>query len=324
MPRRPRLDLEGTLQHVMVRGIDRASIFRGDTDRRNFLDRLGKIVEETNTCIYAWALVPNHFHLLVRSSQAGLPTFMRRLLTGYAIAFNLRHKRRGHLFQNRYKSIVCEEDPYFLELVRYIHLNPLRSHLVKDFGQLDSYPWSGHRALLGRARIAWQDCDYVLSWFGTKEKAAREAYRKFVAQGASQGQRPELTGGGLVRSLGGIGEIMRLKGKDRPLTDDRILGSGKFVQQLIKKVDPTGKSHISLPDSIARMHSMITSRCKDEGLTLEALTAGSKAGRIPRIRAGLAWQIFDELGLSYAEIARALGVSTSGVSRMIARRSKSR
>jgi len=74
---------------------------------------------------------------------------------------------------------------------------------------------------------------------------------------------------------------MRLKGKDRPLTDDRILGSGKFVQQLIKKVDPTGKSHISLPDSIARMHSMITSRCKDEGLTLEALTAGARQGEFP-------------------------------------------
>jgi putative transposase len=308
----------------MVRGIDRTSIFRDTKDRQDFLDRLGKIGEETGTRIYAWALIPNHFHLLLRSGPAGLSTFMGRLLTGYAITFNLRHKRRGHLFQNRYKSIVCEEDPYFIELVRYIHLNPLRAHLVETVDRLDSYPWSGHTVLLGKSRVPWQDCDYVLLWFGKRERSAKEAYRKFVERGALQGRRPALTGGGLTRSLGGMEKVVRLKGRDRPLTDERILGTGEFVRQLIEKADRLRNPHLSLPQRIERMAQTIAARCRHEGISLEALTAGSKAGSIPKVRSDLARQVFDELGLSYAEIGRALGVSTSGVSRMMAKRSKSR
>ena len=87
---------------------------------------------------------------------------MRRLLTGYAQGFNRRHRRRGHLFQNRYKSIVCEEDPYLLELVRYIHLNPLGGLLVKSLGELDRYPRSGHRVLIGGGESEWQERNYGL------------------------------------------------------------------------------------------------------------------------------------------------------------------
>src|SRR5512141_1395019 len=130
MPRQARLDAPGTLHHVIVRGVDRGAIVKDDADREGFIARLGDVAQATGTAVYAWALLPNHGHLLVRSGAAGLPLFMRRLLTGYAVTFNHRHKRTGHLFQNRYKSIVCEEDNYFRELVRYIHLNPLRAKLA--------------------------------------------------------------------------------------------------------------------------------------------------------------------------------------------------
>jgi putative transposase len=112
MPRKPRLDVPGTLHHVIVRGIEQSPVFTDDQDRQHFKERLEKLVDETGTKIYAWAMIPNHFHLLVRSSPKGLPTFMRRLLTGYATKFNKRHKRHGHLFQNRYRSIICDEEPY--------------------------------------------------------------------------------------------------------------------------------------------------------------------------------------------------------------------
>lgn len=131
MPRLARLDALGVLQHVIARGIGRREIFTDDKDRQSFLDRLGGILGETNTECFAWALIPNHFHLLVRTGLAPLSQVMRRLLTGHAVVFNRRHRRSGHLFQNRYKSVVCEEDPYLLELVRYIHLNPLRAGIVK-------------------------------------------------------------------------------------------------------------------------------------------------------------------------------------------------
>ena len=124
MPRQARLDAPGTLHHVIVRGLERGMIVRDDTDRDAFVTRLGDLAQGSGTAIYAWALLPNHAHLLLRSGPRGLSRFMRRLLTGYAINFNRRHKRVGYLFQNRYKSIVCEEDAYFRELVRYIHLLP--------------------------------------------------------------------------------------------------------------------------------------------------------------------------------------------------------
>ncbi len=152
MPRQARLDASGLLQHVMARGIERRKIFRDDKDRKAFLDRLAIILEETQTQCYAWTLIPSHFHLLLRTGPTPLSKVMRRLMTGYAVTFNKRHRRSGHLFQNRYKSIACEEDPYLLELIRYIHLNPLRAGLVNDLKELDKYSWTGHSAILGRCK----------------------------------------------------------------------------------------------------------------------------------------------------------------------------
>ena len=118
MPRTARIDIPGTLYHVMARGIERRDIFEDDEDRHYFVQRLSSLLEDTGTSCFAWTLLPNHIHILVRPSKVKLATFMRRLLTGYAVTFNLRHGRSGHLFQNRYKSIICEEDAYLLELVR--------------------------------------------------------------------------------------------------------------------------------------------------------------------------------------------------------------
>ena len=136
MPRQSRLDAPGALHHIIVRGIARSEIFADDRDRHDFLDRLGAIVEETDTGCYAWALIPNHFHLLLRTGNVPIATVMRRLLTGHAARYNRRHRRSGHLFQNRYKSILCQADSYLLELVRYIHLNPLRAKLVENMDSL--------------------------------------------------------------------------------------------------------------------------------------------------------------------------------------------
>ena len=144
MPRQSRIDAPGALHHVIARGIERRNIFRDDQGRYNFLERMGALAEGTATVCYAWALIPNHFHLLLRTGTAPIATFMRRLLTGHAVSFNRRHRRHGHLFQNRYKSILCQEDSYLLELVRYIHLNPLRAKLVADMDALGEIPvlWS--------------------------------------------------------------------------------------------------------------------------------------------------------------------------------------
>jgi hypothetical protein len=180
-----------------------------------------------------------HAHLLIFSGKTGLSAFMRKLLTGYAVRFNRRHRRVGHLFQNRYKSVVCEENPYLLELVRYIHLNPLRGSVVKDWEELlKTYRWSGHGVLAGKFRNDWQETEYVLRLFGGERKKAIRIYLRFMKEGKDMGRRPELVGGGLIQSLGGWSKVISLRhGGEKQEYDSRILGSGEFVQALLREAD---------------------------------------------------------------------------------------
>ena len=173
MARQARIDAPGALHRIICRGIERGRIFLDDADRDHFVERLATVLSETSTSCFAWALIPNHFHLLVRTGSVPISVVMRRLLTGYAVHFNRRHHRSGHLFQNRYKSILCQQDPYLLELVRYIHLNPLRARIISDLSELDRYPYSGHSRLVGTIDDGWQDTESVLILFAESGRSAR-------------------------------------------------------------------------------------------------------------------------------------------------------
>ena len=161
MPRQPRLDASGALHHVMGRGIEKVRIFKQDSDREDFVVRLAGLCREGYIMVLAWSLMPNHFHLLVRTGRQPIHKSMKKLLTGYVVNFNRRHKRYGHLFQNRYKSILCEEEPYLLELTRYIHLNPLRSGIVSGLEELNRYPWTGHSAIMGFVEASWEEKERI-------------------------------------------------------------------------------------------------------------------------------------------------------------------
>jgi len=180
MPRQSRIDTTGGLHHIIARGIERRKIFEDDQDRYDFLENLGLILEQTETTCFAWSLMSNHFHLLLRTGAVPIAAVMRRLLSGHAIRYNRHHHRHGHLFQNRYKSILCQEDCYLLELVRYIHLNPLRAKLVAGMDQLDQYPFSGHGVIIGKHEQPWQNIEKVLLHFGKRSDSARCKYREFV------------------------------------------------------------------------------------------------------------------------------------------------
>jgi hypothetical protein len=171
---------------------------------------------------------------------------MRRLLTGHAAYFNRRHRRHGKLFQNRYKSILCQEDAYLLELVRYIHLNPIRARLVSDLKSLDKWTYSGHSALVGKRETPWQDSAYVLRLFGEYLSAGRKKYREYVEKGVDQGKRPELTGGGLIRSMGGWAAVTMLRNTMRMKSDERILGDGDFVEEVLKTAEEQFESRYIL------------------------------------------------------------------------------
>ena len=320
MPRQARLDAPGTVHHVILRGLERGQIVADAQDREAFVARLGDLAAATGTTVYAWALLPNHAHLLLRSGAQGLPQFMRRVLTGYALGYNRRHKRVGHLFQNRYKSIVVEEEPYFRELVRYIHLNPLRARLVPDLPHLDRYAWCGHAGILGRPSHPWQDRAYVLSWFGRAERGALRAYREFLREGLPQGRRPELVGGGLVRSLGGWAEVRAIRQRaDRVLADERILGTGRFVERMLAAGDARQQTQRARGPRLREAQALIRRQCRQAQLGPEELRMGSRRRRIAAVRAHLAVHLVTQLGLSLADTARQLGVSTSGIAKAVAR-----
>ncbi len=321
MPRQARLDTPGTLHHVIIRGIGKRRIVDDRKDQENFVSRIGEIASDTSTEIYAWALLTNHGHILLRSGPLGLSSYMRRLLTGYAISYNLRHQRHGHLFQNRYKSIVCEEEPYFLELVRYIHLNPLRAGLVNSLAGLDGYKWSGHSVLMGKYKNEWQDRDYVLQRFGEVEKAARDGYRKYLADGMGQGQRPNLVGGGLVRSLGGWSEVKGLRRSGiRELADDRILGSGEFVKRIIEEAEENVRIRFTANEKEEKIGQVIALICKEEGVNIKELRAGGRRRPVALARRRITQILVGEYGVTLAEAARQLGVSTAAISLILTRR----
>ena len=312
MPRRPRLDAPGVLHHVMVRGLDRQMIFRGDPDRADFVARLAALAEEGGLTVYAWALLSNHAHLLLRTGARPLSRAMRSWLTGYAGGFNRRHRRTGHLFQNRYKSIGVEEATYLLELVRYLHLNPLRAAVVPDLRTLDRYPWAGHSALLGRVARPWQDTATILAQFGETPARARSAYHAFVAAGIPQGQRPEFQGGGLIRSLGGWQAVVELRrGREAYLGDERILGSSAFVES-VRQTLQTDEPVRRRPHAVT---SLITAVCAATGCHATALQEGSRRAAAARARAGVAYLAVEVCGYPAITIADQLGVRPSAVYR---------
>ncbi len=316
MPRKARIDTAGAIQHIIIRGIERKKIFRNDADRRSFLDRFGTVISETQTPCFAWALLPNHVHLLLRTGLVPIATVMRRLLTGYAVSFNRKYRRHGQLFQNRYKSILCQEDMYLKELVRYIHLNPLRAKLVSDMKALDRYPWCGHSAAMGQIRRDWQSSEYVLKMFDAKVSRARRSYRTYVQKGIAEGRRPELTGGGLIRSLGGWQQVKALrKAGIRFKGDERILGDSEFVERVLKAAKDRLERRYALEAKgynfdrvVARVAAVLNIEYRD-------VLSRSKSPQTVKARRLLCYWTNRDLGMTTVEIAQRLKISQSAVSR---------
>jgi len=301
----------------MGRGIERTQIFQDDTDRSDFVARLAALCGEGHLVVYAWALMPNHFHLLVRTGKYPLFRSMKKLLTGYVVNFNRRHKRYGHLFQNRYKSIICEEDPYLLELTRYIHLNPLRGGLVKGLGDLRRYPWTGHAALAGGVDRDWQDSAAVLAYFGRKRKRAVQCYEAFVREGIPQGRRADLVGGGLIRSLGGWSQVLSVRRKGLKIASDvRILGSGGFTEHLLAEAARQDKETLRLSRKVIELALLASKVIAGEGVAEKELRSGSRRPGIVKARRLFCQVAVEGMGYSGAGVARFLGVTTSAVNRL--------
>ena len=320
MPRKSRIDTAGALHHIMVRGIEGCKIFQNDADRDNFLERFGGILSETKTSCYAWALIPNHFHLLLRTGPVPISTIMRRLLTGYAIWFNRRHRRYGHLFQNRFKSILCQEDSYLLDLVRYIHLNPLRAGIVKNLDELGRYAYCGHSAAMGKVKREWQDTESVLGMFGEQWGAARRAYKSYVEKGIEEGKRYDLTGGGLLRSAGGWEGVKALRGnKVYQRNDERILGDGDFVGRVLASAEEEMERHYALLAHGLDLDEIAARVSQELGIKKEDVYAKGRYHKIVEARSLLCYWAVRELGISMSTLAQKLGISITSISVSVSR-----
>lgn len=320
MPRRARIDAAGALHHIICRGIERRKVFRDDHDRQAFIARLGRVLRETQSVCYAWALIPNHFHLLLKTGGTPIRTVMQRLLSGYAGDFNRRHRRVGQIFYNRYKSILCQQEPYLIELVRYIHLNPLRARLVEGLDQLDSYPYGGHSALMGKCPNDWQDLEKILGLFGRRLSNARHAYRAFVERGTAMRRRPELTGGGLIRSVGGWEALKSLGKKKMHLKgDERILGDSDFVKEILEAHNERMERRCRLAAEGFDIEKVIKRAAEIVGLAAEQVRTASKEHRCVEARSLACYWAIRELGMTTRAASMVLGICPTAVTKAVYR-----
>ena len=226
MPRHPRVHAQGLLYHVMARGNDGRKVFLEDSDCEAFLDGLAVVRKRYPCYLYAYVLMSNHFHLLLEVQQASTARVLQSLLTGYTRRFNRTHRHQGHLFQGRYKAIVCDRDSYLLELVRYIHLNPVRAKMVKRPGE---WQWSGHGEYLGKEKRRLIDRGPVMEELCT---AAR--YEAFVREGIKETYRAEW----------------------HPGDHAPFLGSERFVRKMVKeKTSPPASRRGSLGNLLQKVAS---------------------------------------------------------------------
>lgn len=289
MARPPRIEYPGALYHVITRGNQKQKIFADDKDRRRYLERLLALKKVQSFRLYAYVLMQNHVHLLMQTGEIPLSQIMQRLTGGYTRYFNRRHGLTGHLFQGRYKAILCDKDSYLLELTRYLHLNPVRVKTIQDPAK---YPWSSYCAYLGKGEgKGWVEAAEVLAYFGNSGIEARKSYRRFVLEGIKEGHRAEY-----YEAAGG-----------------RILGSAKFVRRVKIKSDET-----DIPKLKIKPQVFLERVCKILGKKPQEVVGAAKDRERVRLR-----QIVCYAGRVYTELqvkalASTLKVDPTCVSRCVA------
>lgn len=245
---------------------------------------------------------------------------MHRLLTGYAVNFNHRHKRSGHLFQNRYCSILCQAEEYFQQLVRYIHRNPLRAGLVKTLAELDRYPWCGHSGLMGNISRPWQAVKETLGHFGGKPGRAGDAYRQYMAEAGGKEEGKRFLGGGLIRSAGGWEAVKALgKAGDQWAGDERILGEGDFVEEMLRHSEIRARRRERWAREGWNYNKVVDYVSRRTGVEAEKIAIKGKGKAGGEARALVAYLCRQILGMRVTEIGEQLGVGQPAASQLIAK-----
>jgi REP element-mobilizing transposase RayT len=290
----------------MSRGLDGTDLFTDDTDRNLFVGKLAALLSQSSCLCYAWCLMPTHFHLVLRPLDTPLETLMRRLNGSYARRFNKAHGRRGYLYQDRYKSVVVQDSSYVRDLIRYIHLNPLRAGLVSSLDRLETCRWSGHRALLGLDKCPWMAVKEALSRFSPRPSRAREVYRKFLAEG-------EERGGAFDSIWDEIRRITQEEGGDARFGDGRVVGEPAFVRTTIERAEAEETTLRSFREARPELSSLLLEVCRryDIGEAAE-MYRGRKRG-CSQARAEFCYLAYRRYGYSLSCIGAFLGMKPASV-----------
>ena len=313
-----RLDWEDALHHIMVRGIDGKGIFLDELDKSDLIARFDELVPEMDVNIYAWVIMPNHFHLLVRTGNEPIYRFMHRLLTGYAVSYNLRNERKGYVFQGRFKSILVQEEMYFLNLMKYIHLNPLKAGLVTDFQELQEYRWSGHGSIIGVRKYLWHNRLYALSKFGTNIFDSKSRYVKYVSEEISNKTMDELHSGTYLLGKQGICDLAQESHCDNWRGCFRVLGNKEFAVSTMNRLKQMGNRIVrdreETHKKIAELFTWVTDNM---GFSTQMILGNTRNPELSDSRALIAWVLSDRLGLSQSDCSGVLKMSRSGIRKAI-------
>ncbi len=274
MARKPRIEYEGAFYHVITRGNQRRRIFKGDDDYRKYISLLGFYKERYKYSLYAYALMSNHVHLLIETRQIPLSKILQGINQSYTMYFNRKYKTVGHLFQGRYKAILCDKDAYLLSLIKYIHLNPVKSKIAKAAGE---YRWSSHGSYDGQQKTDIVDTDPVLQMFSEDKSQARKLYRAYIDDG-----------------------IAVKKEQIYKTVSRRILGGEKFVDKVMEKIDEQFETKRKYHEYSLKKIAETIGRMR--GITLKQLREKSRNREIVTVRK-LASLAAREFGYKGKEIA---------------------
>ncbi len=307
MPRKARITVPGAVHHVMVRGIEGSPVFRGDTDRKKLFGLIEKGIHTSGYLLYAWCFMPNHYHLVLRIGDYPLGAFMRSINGPYAQYFRKLQEKRGYLFQDRYKSLVTDDQNYVQEMIRYVHLNPIRGKICTTLRALAHYQWSGHSVLMGTRTWEAQNTKDVLNRFGNSLSTSRKGYEQFIADGLDE------TTDTIERVRRANSEI-----EDMHQTGCWVIGNRDFILKAIND----GKSRkLRLARAAQQnidLESLARTICGKLEVDTNELKRKGRNNNRSRARKIIAYLAYREYEIPVKHIARFLGTASCSVSNMLA------
>jgi REP element-mobilizing transposase RayT len=300
MPRKRRFINPGEIHHVMSRGLDGMPLFLDDEDREKFIKTTGNIFIDGSCHCYAWVLMDNHYHFVIRPLDHSLQKIMRRINGSYARYFNKKYNRRGYVFQDRFKSVATQEYWYLKELIRYVNLNPLRAGIVKSIDELVKYKWSGHCEIMGLVKgCGWFSAISILERFGKTIAESRLGYMEWLRAGIGSDTNGWMAAENTI--------------SDNAINENLLHKEVQKVMQLINSANNLNKNENQKPG----LESLFESVCKEQEISVTIARTRGRSDRRSNVKSTFCKKAINEFGYTIASVAQYLGVNSSSVLRRI-------